>query len=121
MKRNRLSSRKRISADATELGRLATGLADSGGKLEEVFWEKQLVELVEKLLQDSVEDDLNASLDRLFDSNAAAHDALAEKTCAPRCVLSICSVLFGIVPFGIEKRDQASTGTLNSRMSKSRP
>ena len=57
MKRNRLSSRKRISADATELGRLATGLADSGGKLEEVFWEKQLVELVEKLLQDSAEDD----------------------------------------------------------------
>ena len=78
MKRNRLSSRKRISADATELGRLATGLADSGGKLEEVFWEKQLVELIEKLLQDGAEDDLNASLDRLFDSNASAHDALAD-------------------------------------------
>ena len=90
MKRNRLSSRKRISADATELGRLATGLADSGGKLEEVFWEKQLVELVEKLLQDSAEDDLNASLDRLFDSNAAAHDALADtvEACAESCVMT---------------------------------
>ena len=49
MKRNRPSSRKRISADATELGRLAIGLAEAGGRLEEEFWEKQLVELVERL------------------------------------------------------------------------
>ena len=49
MKRNRLSTRKRISADATELGRLATGLAESGGKLEDGFWERQLSELVDKL------------------------------------------------------------------------
>jgi len=60
MKRNRLSSRKRISADATELGRLATGLAESGGKLEDAFWEKQLSDLVDKLLHDGAEDDLNA-------------------------------------------------------------
>ena len=40
MKRNRPSSRKRISADATELGRLAIGMAEAGGQLEEVFWEK---------------------------------------------------------------------------------
>ena len=78
MKRTRLSSRKRISADATELGRLATGLAESGGKLEDLFWEKQLVDLIDKLLQEGAEDDLNASLDRLFDSHAAAHDSLAD-------------------------------------------
>ena len=78
MKRNRLSARKRISADAGELGRLATGLAESGGKLEDAFWEKQLSELVDKLLHDGAEDDLNASLDRLFDSHAAAHDSLAD-------------------------------------------
>ena len=58
MKRNRLSSRKRISADATELGRLATGLAESGGKLEDSFWETQLCDLVDKLLQAGAEDDL---------------------------------------------------------------
>ena len=78
MKRNRLSSRKRISADATELGRLATGLAESGGKLEDLFWEKELSELIDKLLHEGAEDDLNASLDRLFDSHAAAHDSLAD-------------------------------------------
>ena len=90
MKRNRLSSRKRISADATELGRLATGLAESGGKLEDLFWEKQLVDLIDKLLQESAEDDLNASLDRLFDSHAAAHDSLADliEARAETCVLA---------------------------------
>lgn len=90
MKRNRLPSRKRISTDATELGRLATGLSESGGMLEDAFWEKQLRELVDKLLSEGAEDDLNASLDRLFDSNAAAHDCLADtiESCAESCVLS---------------------------------
>ena len=78
MKRNRLSSRKRISADAAELGRLATCLAESGGKLEDAFWEKQLAELVDNLLKNGAEDDLNASLNRLFDSHAEAHDNLAD-------------------------------------------
>lgn len=78
MKRSRFSSRKRISTDATELGRLATGLAESGGKLEDAFWENRLAELVGKLLRDGAEDDLNAALDRLFDTHPAAHDDLAD-------------------------------------------
>jgi len=78
MKRTRFSARKRISADASELGRLATGLAESGGKLEDAFWENRLADLVDKLLTNSAEDDLNAALDRLFDTHAAAHDDLAD-------------------------------------------
>ena len=103
MKRNRLSSRKRMSADATELGRLATGLAESGGKLEEAFWEKQLLELVEKLLQDGAEDDLNASLDRLFDSHAGAHDSLADiiESCAESCVMTHQGRDFDILLFNV--------------------
>jgi hypothetical protein len=90
MKRNRPSSRKRISADAVELGRLAICLSEAGGKLEDAFWEKQLSELVDKLLQDGAEDDLNASLDRLFDSHAEAHDCLADiiESRAESCVMS---------------------------------
>ncbi|MDQ5879043.1 MAG: hypothetical protein QG638_1778, partial [Pseudomonadota bacterium] len=65
MKRTRFSSRSRISADATELARLATGLAESGGKLEDAFWEARLAELVENLLHSGAEDELNAALDRL--------------------------------------------------------
>ena len=103
MKRNRISTRKRISADATELGRLATGLAESGGKLERAFWEKQATELVDKLLQDGAEDDLNASLDRLFDSHALAHDNLADiiESCAESCVMSHQGQDFDIMLFNV--------------------
>ena len=103
MKRNRLSSRKRISTDATELGRLATCLSESGGKLEDAFWEKQLSELVDRLLNDGAEDDLNASLDRLFDLHAAAHDCLADliESRAESCVLTHQGLDFDIMLFNV--------------------
>ena len=90
MKRNRLSTRKRISTDATELGRLAICLAESGGRIEDVFWERQIAAQVDKLLENRDEEDLNAALDRLFDSNAEAHDALADiiESRAESCVMS---------------------------------
>ena len=76
MKRTRFSSRNRISADATELARLATGISESGGKLEDAFWEARLAEVVDSLLANGAEDDLNAALDRLFDTNPVAQAAL---------------------------------------------
>ena len=90
MKRNRLSSRKRISASANELGRLAICLAESGGKLEDAFWHKQISAFVDRLLHNGDEDDLNAALDRLFDSHADALDRLADiiEACAESCVMS---------------------------------
>ena len=78
MKRTRFSSRNRISADAAELARLAGGISESGGKLEDAFWESRLAETVDSLLQAGAEDDLNAALDRLFDTNPVAHDELAD-------------------------------------------
>lgn len=57
MKRSRFSSRKRISTDATELSRLAIGLAESGSKMEDQFWQGRLVELVNRLFNDGTEDD----------------------------------------------------------------
>ncbi len=103
MKRTRTSSRKRISADATELGRLAIELAESGGKLERMFWENQISELVDKLLHDGAEDDLNAALDRLFDSHAMAHDALADvvESRAESCVMSHQGQDFDIMMFNV--------------------
>ena len=103
MKRNRLSSRKRISADAAELGRLATCLSESGGKLEDLFWEKQLSDLVCHLLQNGAEDDLNASLDRLFDSHAAAHDCLADtvEACAESCIIKHGDQEFDVMLFNV--------------------
>ena len=55
MKRTRFGSRDRLSRDAAELQRLATGLSESGGKLEDRFWEGQLGELVNSLLKNGAE------------------------------------------------------------------
>ena len=78
MKRPRFGSRDRLSRDAAELQRLATGLSESGGKLEDSFWEGQLAELVDDLLKGGAEDDINTALDRLFEANPRAHDELAD-------------------------------------------
>ena len=78
MKRTRFGSRDRISRDAAELQRLATGLSESGGKLEDAWWEGQLADVVDKLLQNGAEDDVNAALDHLFETNPRAHDELAD-------------------------------------------
>lgn len=101
MKRTRFSSRSRISADATELARLATGLADSGSRLEDGFWETRLATLVDSLLQAGAEDELNAAMDRLFDTNPQAHDELADmvESRAESCVLSHGGEAFDILLF----------------------
>ena len=78
MKRTRFGSRDRISRDAAELQRLATGLSESGGKLEDRFWERQLGEMVDSLLKNGAEDDINTALDHLFEANPRAHDELAD-------------------------------------------
>ena len=78
MKRTRFGSRDRLSRDAAELQRLATGLSESGGQLEDNFWSNELAELVESLLKNGGEDDINTALDRLFENNPRAHDELAD-------------------------------------------
>ncbi len=78
MKRTRFGSRDRLSRDAAELQRLATGLSDSGGKLEDSYWESQLAEIIDALLKNGAEDDINTALDRLFEANPRAHDELAD-------------------------------------------
>ena len=78
MKRTRFGSRDRLSREAAELQRLSTGLSESGGKLEDSYWETQLGEAVDSLLKNGAEDDINIALDRLFEANPRAHDELAD-------------------------------------------
>ena len=78
MKRTRFGARDRLSRDAAELQRIATALSESGGKLEDSFWESQLSEIVDGLLKTGAEDDLNTALDRLFETTPPAHDELAD-------------------------------------------
>lgn len=78
MKRPRYSARERVSREAIELGRLAAGLGQSGGKLEDAFWDTRLATAIDRLLQEGAEDDLTAALDRLFEADPRAHDELAD-------------------------------------------
>lgn len=78
MKRTRIGKRDRLSRDATELQRLAIGLSESGGQLEDRFWMGPFADFVDTLLQHGAEDDINQALDHLFESNPKAHDELAD-------------------------------------------
>lgn len=78
MKRPRFGSRSRVSRDVSQLSWLAQGLARSGSKLEDSFWESRLAREVDGLLKDNNEDDLTAAIDRLFDADPRSHDELAD-------------------------------------------
>jgi hypothetical protein len=78
MKRRRPPSRHRLSRDAEHLAWLAQGLADSGSRLEDHWWEGEIVQLVEKLLAAGDEDALGQALDRLTEANPRAYDELAD-------------------------------------------
>lgn len=119
MKRTRFGSRDRLSRDAAELQRLATGLSESGGKLEDAYWESQLAETVDGLLKHGAEDDINTALDRLFEANPAAHDELADMVEA-RAESSrlehqgqACDVLLFSAPLLAWSRFSIPAGTMN--------
>ena len=78
MKRPRFSARERVSREAVELGKLATGMAESGSKLEDAFWERKLAHTIDRLLETQSEDDLTQALDRLFEDAPRPHDELAD-------------------------------------------
>ncbi|MEW5892220.1 MAG: DUF2863 family protein [Pseudomonadota bacterium] len=78
MKRRRLYTRHRLSRDAERLAWLATGLADSGSRAEDAFWEGELTALIDKLLQAKDEEAFNQALDRLYETHPRAYDELAD-------------------------------------------
>lgn len=78
MKRSRLGRRSGLSRDAEHLTWLAVGLAESGSRAEDSFWERRLSAQVEKLLEEGDEDTLNSALDHLFATQANAYDELAD-------------------------------------------
>ncbi len=78
MKRTRFTRRSGLSRDAERLARFAAGLAQSGGRLEDAFWETSLTAELDRLLHAGNEETLNAALDHLWTSNLRAHDELAD-------------------------------------------
>lgn len=78
MKRSRLGRRSGLPREAENLLWLATGLAESGSRAEDNFWNIKLGEAADALLQSGNEDALIAALDHLYAANPSAHDALAD-------------------------------------------
>ena len=78
MKRTRFTRRAGLSRDAERLTRLAAGLAQSSGRLEDEFWEASLTAELDRMLKAGSEETLNSALDHLWSSNQRAHDELAD-------------------------------------------
>jgi hypothetical protein len=78
MKRSRHGRRSGLSPDAEQLVWLATGLAESGSRTEDRFWETKLADLAEKVLEEGDEDVLNSALDHLYAATPRAYDELAD-------------------------------------------
>lgn len=78
MKRSRTGRRSGLPREADELLWLANGLAESGSRAEDAFWEQRLIKAVNALLQSGDEEGLSTTLDHLYNTNQRAYDVLAD-------------------------------------------
>jgi hypothetical protein len=78
MKRPRTPRREGLGSDAERLVWLANGLAESGNRAEDRYWEQHLTTLIDQLLEDGDEAPINEALDFLFSGNVTAYDELAD-------------------------------------------
>ena len=78
MKKSPSSRRGRASREADALIEFAEGLAQSGSRAEDHFWESRLEREIESLLKTGDEGSLNAALDRLADRESRAYEELAD-------------------------------------------
>ena len=78
MKRTRFPGRPKLPRDAERLARLAIGLADSGSRIEDNFWERRLVELVDRMLEAGNDAALESALDQLWAPQPRAYDRLID-------------------------------------------
>lgn len=78
MKRTRLKRRGGLGRNAEQLVWLACGLALSGSRTEDRYWDSRLTPTLDRVLAADDEETLNAALDHLFNSEPAAYDELAD-------------------------------------------
>ena len=78
MTRTRPKRRGSLGRDTEHLIWLAGGLAESGSLAEDRYWERQLVEAIDRLLAEHDEEALNAALDQLYAKDARGYEELAD-------------------------------------------
>lgn len=78
MKRSRQKRRGGLGREAEQLIWLATGLAESGSRVEDRHWEDKLCAAIDALLGEGDEDTLNSVLDQLHANDVRAYEELAD-------------------------------------------
>ena len=78
MKRQRNKSPLRLTRDAEKLIAFSTGLASSGSRTEDRYWENAIVNLAGHLLGSGNDAALESALENTFKSNLPAHETLIE-------------------------------------------
>jgi Protein of unknown function (DUF2863) len=78
MRRNRIPARGRRSREIDHLVRLATGLSESGSRVEDGFWENRLTHVIDRLLEAGDDETFNSAFDQLYNKNSRAYDQLAD-------------------------------------------
>ncbi len=78
MKRTRLKRRGGLGRIAERLVWLGTGLADSGSRVEDRYWDQHLCATIDEAIGNNDEDALNAALDHLYSAEPRAYDELAD-------------------------------------------
>jgi Protein of unknown function (DUF2863) len=78
MKRNRNKSPLRLTRDAEKLISLSTGLAASGSRAEDRYWETAITVLAGKLISAGNDTAVEVALEHTFKSNINAHDVMIE-------------------------------------------
>lgn len=78
MKRPRQKRRGALGPETEQLVRLAAGLARSGSRTEDRYWEQRLAVTIDTVLGNNDEDALNAALDHLYGADARGYEELAD-------------------------------------------
>ena len=73
MKKPRVPHRPKSPRVVHELSRLAAGLAASGSRIEDAFWENRLAAKIHAQLRASDDQNLEAALDQLYDTDPAGY------------------------------------------------
>lgn len=73
MKKIRVPHRTRSARAIQELSRLASGLAASGSRMEDAFWESRLAAKIHAQLRTGDDQNLEAALDQLYDTDPSGY------------------------------------------------
>ncbi|HVW63621.1 MAG TPA: DUF2863 family protein [Nitrosospira sp.] len=90
MKKPRVPHRTKSPRLVKELCRLAAGLAASGSRIEDTFWENRLATKIHSQLRSGDDQNLEAALDQLYDTDTAAYGEFiyAIEAAIECCILS---------------------------------